>query len=268
MITSNDNRHVKRVRELLSKHKARVTQSLFVVEGVKMTMEAEVSRIEEILMSESFYNEPSNKDVVERIASYGLSEESVYVVKDSVFASMSETRTPQGIMGVIKIVPRELDELFDDSRTPFIMVLEALQDPGNVGTIIRTAEGAGVTGIIMSADCVDLYNPKTVRSTMGALYRMKVYESKDLKGDILILKGRGVVTYAAHLQGENYYYEEDFKKPTCFFIGNEGNGLTDETAALADKYIKIPMEGHLESLNAAVASSVLMYETLRQRRMK
>ena len=149
---------------------------------------------------------------------------------------------------------------------PHIVVLDRLQDPGNLGTIFRTAEGAGVTGIIMDRECVDIYNPKTIRSTMGSIYRMPFCYAANLADAISFLKERGIRTYAAHLEGARDYDEEDYCRPCAFLIGNEGNGLTKEIADLADNYIKIPMKGQVESLNAAIAASVLMFEAARQRR--
>ena len=146
------------------------------------------------------------------------------------------------------------------------MVLENLQDPGNLGTILRTGEGAGVTGILMSSGCVDLYNPKVIRSTMGSIYRMPFCYTDDLKQSLAELKAAGVTLYAAHLRGTGTYDGQSYRTPTGFLIGNESRGLTGETAELADVYIKIPMCGQVESLNAAVASAVLMYEANRQRR--
>ena len=146
------------------------------------------------------------------------------------------------------------------------MVLDNLQDPGNLGTIVRTAEGAGVTGIIMSRDTVDIYNPKTIRSTMGSVYRMPFFYVEDILEFLEDLRGQGIRTYAAHLDGANNYDEESYKGACAFLIGNEGNGLRYEVAKKADIWIKIPMYGQVESLNAAIASSILMYEVSRQRR--
>ena len=150
-------------------------------------------------------------------------------------------------------------------KTPLLMVLEDLQDPGNVGTIIRTAEGAGVTGIIMSRGTADIFNPKTIRSTMGSIYRMPFLIVDDAVGFVKGLKARKICTYAAHLHGVHSYREEDYTKGTAFLIGNEGNGLTDAMAEAAECLIRIPMEGKVESLNAAIASAVLMYEAHGQR---
>ena len=130
--------------------------------------------------------------------------------------------------------------------------------------MFRTGEGAGLSGIIMSRETVDLFAPKTVRATMGSIYRMPFYVTEDLHSTLGALRDAGVHTFAAHLRGEKYYDELDFTGATAFLIGNEGNGLRKETADLADTYLKIPMEGQLESLNAAMAAGILMYEAHRQ----
>lgn len=148
------------------------------------------------------------------------------------------------------------------------MILDNLQDPGNMGTILRTAEAAGVTGIVMSKDCVDIYNSKVIRSTMGSIFRMPFLYVENLEEAILKMKAAGIKTYAAHLDGKQSYDEPNYKEASAFMIGNEGNGLRDEVAKLADTYIIIPMEGQVESLNAAIAATVLMFETSRQRRRK
>src|SRR5699024_8454957 len=121
-------------------------------------------------------------------------------------------------------------------------------DPGNVGTIFRTAEGAGVSGIIMTRNCVDIYHPKTVRATMGSIYRVPFLCVEELSPLITLLKEKGIVTYAAHLKGQETYDREDYSRGTAFFIGNEGNGLSEWLSGQADRLIRIPMEGQLESL--------------------
>ena len=145
-----------------------------------------------------------------------------------------------------------------------VLVLEGIQDPGNLGTMLRTGEGAGIAGILADRQTVDRYNPKVVRSTMGSLYRVPYVVSEDLRESVKTLKKRGFSVYAAHLKGTENYTDIRYPKASAYLIGNEGNGLTDETAQLADTYVRIPMEGRVESLNAAVAAALLMYEWHRQ----
>ena len=152
-----------------------------------------------------------------------------------------------------------------EKEHPLFLVLEDLQDPGNMGTIFRTAEGAGVDGIFMSTNCVDIYNPKTIRSTMGSVYRVPFVIAPDLQDVFAWFKKQGIRSYAAHLKGKGWYDEQSYVGGTAFLIGNEGNGLTDKLTDKVQKKIKIPMCGKVESLNAAMASGLLVYEARRQR---
>ena len=255
MITSTSNSQIKNVINLIKKSKDRKAQGLFVVEGKRMFEETPKDRIESLYVSESF--EKENKSILK-----GYKYEPV---SDEVFSHMSDTKTPQGVMALVKMKEHSVEDMLTTAN-PLIMVLENIQDPGNLGTIIRTAEGAGADGIIMTSGTVDIYNPKVIRSTMGAMYRMKYAYVDNLRDTVELLKDKGITTYAAHLDGAVDYVTCDYKTGTAFFIGNEGNGLTDEATALADRKIIIPMKGSLESLNAAVSSAILMYEVARQRR--
>lgn len=255
MITSTSNLQVKQLVQLQKKGKERTAQDVFVVEGIKMFQEVPKERLVQTYVSESFYNK--NKKLFD-------GKQQVTLLSDRVFETVSDTKTPQGVLCLVKQYHYKMEDLL--GNCPLLMVLENLQDPGNLGTILRTAEGAGVTGILMTEGCVDLYNPKVIRSTMGSVYRMPFYYTDNLKRELLALKQNGVTLYAAHLKGTGTYDEQNYGKASGFLIGNESKGLTDETAALADVYVKIPMCGQVESLNAAVASAVLMYEANRQRR--
>lgn len=257
MITSSGNPKVKHMIQLGKKARERKKEGVFLVEGVKMFREAPRDRLVQTFVSESFLKDPEHGPLLE-----GIRWEAV---KDSVFAQMSDTLTPQGILSVVRQQEQEPRQLFAREK-PLLLVLEDLQDPGNVGTIFRTAEGAGVSGIIMTRNCVDIYHPKTVRATMGSIYRVPFLCAEDLDPVLRMLKENGIVTYAAHLKGQETYDREDYCRGTAFFIGNEGNGLSDWLAGRADRLIRIPMEGQLESLNASVAAAILMYEAARQRR--
>lgn len=260
MITSTANQQVKQLIQLNKKAKLRNERDVFVVEGPRMFGEAPEERIERAYLSESYF-EKQYAGQPDRLPS-GIACE---VVQDSVFKTMCDTQTPQGVLCLVKQYHYTLEELLFEER-PLLLVLENLQDPGNLGTIMRTAEGAGVTGVILSKGSVDIYNPKTIRSTMGSIYRVPFLYAEDLQQVLALLREKGVRSYAAHLQGKDTYDREDYTGGTAFLIGNEGSGLTEELAACADCYIRIPMEGKLESLNAGVAASILMYEAYRQRR--
>lgn len=256
MITAASNQRIKNLTNLIQKAKARREQDVFITEGVKMFLEAEPDKIKEVYVSKSFYEKGTAREKIEQC--------NYEILSDELFKKVSDTQTPQGILCVIKQYHYELEALFQ-KENPLFLILEDIQDPGNLGTMVRTAEGAGVDGIIMTKGTVDIYNPKTIRSTMGSVYRMPFFYTEDLLGVMKQLQERKVTLYAAHLKGNQFYHQLDFKTGTAFLIGNEGNGLKEETAKAADVYMKIPMEGKVESLNAAVASVILMYEAARQR---
>lgn len=263
MITSYSNRSVREIIQLNQKAKVRNEQDLFVAEGVKMFAEAPTERISRVYIA--------------RRAEYDLQSEygekldrlCVDIVADDVYDKMSDTKTPQGIMCLVKQFHYKIEEMFassTDKKHTLFIVLEDLQDPGNLGTVFRTGEGSGVSGIIMSSRTVDVYNPKVIRSTMGSIYRVPFLYTDDLRGTIRRMREHDISVYAAHLGGTAFYDEYDYRGGTAFLIGNEGNGLREETARCADRLVRIPMEGNVESLNAAVASSILLYEAYRQRR--
>lgn len=262
MITSTANGKVKRLINLKKKRKLRDEEHVFLVEGIRMFREVPVDELQEVYVSESFYKK--EKVLVNAIA--GQAGVRIEVLTDTVFAHASDTKTPQGVLCVVRQKSYKLEDLLKGEKR-HLLVLDNLQDPGNMGTIVRTAEGAGVTGVIMSRDCVDIYNPKTIRSTMGSIFRVPFFVTEDLHETIRQLQNAQISVYAAHLEGSVCYDTPDYTKGTAFLIGNEGNGLTKETAALADTYIRIPMGGQLESLNAAMAAGILMYEANRQRRV-
>lgn len=257
MITSLNNEQVKNIIQLNQKTKARRKQGLFVAEGRKMFGEAPRDWISRVYVAESL---SQDEELMEKICE--LPHE---IVADSVFRQMSDTQTPQGILTVLKTPSYSLEAVMN-RENPLLMVLEDLQDPGNAGTIFRTGEGAGVDGILLTKTCVDVTNPKVIRSTMGSIYRMPFLYVEDVVSLKERFREAGIRTFAAHLEGKNFYDGEDYRRGTAFLIGNEGKGLTDQAASAADCLIRIPMCGRVESLNAAMAAGILMYEAARQRR--
>lgn len=255
MITSISNPRVRQVIQWQEKAKERHRDKVFVVEGTKMFLETPDQLIREVYLSEDFRMDgPDDK----------LLRTGYETVSGHVFAKMSDTQSPQGILAVVGQPRYDLDQLLN-TPNPLFLILEDLQDPGNLGTIVRTGEGAGITGIIMSSHTVDIFNPKVIRATMGSIYRVPFLYESDLSQTLRKLHDAGVKSYAAHLKGESCYDGFSFQGPTAFLIGNEGKGLSDELSKEASSYLKIPMEGKLESLNASVAAALLMYEAHRQR---
>lgn len=257
MITSTSNPQIKRLIQLQKKSKVRDEENVFVVEGLRMFAEVPAKQVEKVYISESLYNK-KKQDL-------NLQDFPLDILSDQVFGHVSDTKTPQGILCVVKRGKYHLEELLQ-VKNPHFMVLDNLQDPGNLGTIVRTAEGAGVDAVFMSRDCVDIYNPKTIRSTMGSIYRMPHIYIEDIPALLEVFRENGIKSYAAHLDGKQFYDQENYQEGTAILIGNEGNGLRTEVVEKADILVRIPMQGQVESLNAAIAASVLMFEVFRQRR--
>lgn len=260
MISSDSNAQIKEIARLQKNARERRKKGLFVAEGMKLVMEAaKYGRLRQIYVSET--------------AMEGLSEEAgelfgqypVEIVADAVLKSVSGTVTPQGILGLVSIPSYELEEMIKDERRAFLL-LDDLRDPGNLGTIMRTAEGAGMSGVIMSRGCVDLFNPKVVRSTMGAVFRVPFCYAGDLTDVIAMLKQKKIPVYGAAMQGSVVYDEVDYREGAAIVIGNEANGISDTVAGQLSAKVRIPMAGSLESLNAAVSAAVLMYEVARQKK--
>ncbi|MCR5627457.1 MAG: RNA methyltransferase [Lachnospiraceae bacterium] len=246
MIESPNNKKIKDVRSLLDRSKIRQERDAFVTEGIKMFSETPREDIKEVYVSESFY--AKNPD----IKNYDP-----VIVREDIFKKMSDTKSPQGIIAVVKQKHYPIEEILSGG---LVMVLEELQDPGNLGTIIRTGEAAGISGIIMDEKCVDIYSPKVVRATMGAIYRVPFYKTESIEKIIPEIKKKGFTVYAAHLNGSISAENLTFENNSAILIGNEGNGLKEETSKKADILLKIPMKGRVESLNAAVSAAILMYK--------
>lgn len=269
MIASTANSRVKRIVQLQEKSRARSRENVFVAEGVKMFEEAPVKRLKELYIEEKLYRNIKDEKLLEKVEECRKKGIFVETVTEEVFGRMSDTKSPQGILCIIERFSYKGEELIEkalirkerEGHAPLFLLLEDIQDPGNLGTMIRTAEGAGADGIFMTRGTVDIYNPKTIRSTMGSLYRVPFFYVEELGETIAWLQQKGIKVYAAHLKGTSYYHQIDYKEGSAFLIGNEGNGLKEETADQADCYLKIPMEGQLESLNAAVAAALLMYQS-------
>ena len=265
-IISPNNEKVKMVSKLMKSAKERKYSGLYTIEGARMAQELPFEIMDTIFLTQDFYDKyVETNDRLLRRVNYAEGRDRCYLVNDQVMKKLTDTENPQGFVATVKIRENTLGELLGEREdTPLILIIERLQDPGNMGTIIRAAEGAGVTGILVSYDSVDIYSPKVVRSTMGSIYRKKIVTTYDLIGDIDKLRDKGVKVFGMHLDGSSMY-ETDLTGPSAFLIGNEGAGLSDAVSQRTDKLIKIPMKGQVESLNAAVSASLISYECLRQR---
>lgn len=256
MLTSMSNSRIKHLISLRDKTKVRREEGLFIAEGIRIVREVPKEDLQELYYSEDFSEERPD-------CRYET-------LSTDVFKKVSDVGTPQGVLAVVKQHKFRPDDLIKGKDT-MLLVLENIQDPGNMGTMFRTAEAAGCTGIIMTDDCVDIYSPKVVRSTMGAVFRVPfvILEKDGMKDCLEDLKKRGVAIYAAALHGSVPYTEPDYAGGCAFLIGNEGNGLKAQTLGTVEdeggSAVRIPMAGKTESLNAAVSAAILMYEAARQR---
>ena len=264
-----EGRKKKFIKELLQKPKTRRESGLYVVDGAKMCGELPPEEAEEVFVTGEFLSSryAASCEGLLRACGYDVTSSATYTCV---------TVTPQGILAVARQKRvKGLGALLEGSgKTPLLVILETLQDPGNLGTILRAAEAAGATGILMNRSCADIYSPKVVRSTMGALFRVPFLYVEDLQeavrrlqaGEVLP-EGRAMQVYAAHLQGAVDYTAVSYREPCAVMIGNEAHGLSPELTALASGAIRIPMEGRVESLNAAMAATVILFEASRQRRL-
>ncbi|MCR5324408.1 MAG: RNA methyltransferase [Lachnospiraceae bacterium] len=258
MITSVKNEKLRNVTLLQKKKKAREEQGLFVTEGLRIFEDALKSapeRIEQIFVSETFSKNPEWKRICNSFPQYedGIK---VTIVSDDAFDKISETVTPQGIICIMRMKFYSIADI----PPKRLLLLENIQDPGNLGTMVRTAEAAGITGMIMSSDTVDIYSPKVTRSTMGSIFRVPFLYTDDICETIDELKKKGVTVYGAYLRDGKPYNSVDYKEPCAVLIGNEGNGITDRTISKVSERVFIPMSGQIESLNAAVAAALIMYK--------
>lgn len=257
MITSASNQKIKQVKLLLSSAKERRIQKVFVAEGIKMFNEAPKDRLKQVFVAESACKDIDISDV----------SCEVEIVSDDVFKKMSDTVTPQGVMCVIERETTSPDSFLalHKEGSLHLLILEGIQDPGNLGTMLRTAEAAGFDAIIADRNTADIYNPKVIRSTMGSVYRVPVFYSEELYELLDRLVGIDVQLVAAHLKGSEDFSKASYSDRIGVLIGNEGNGLSDEATEKATCRIKIPMAGKVESLNAAVAAALMMFEAQRGR---
>lgn len=258
LITSKDNEIVKNIKKLKEK-KYRDEKNEYIIEGIKLIEEAitENAKIKMIIVCEEcLKNEAIEQKLLYQIAKYNC----IYV-NEKVFTSITDVKNPQGMLAVIEMENGEEVINYNDD---VIFVLDGIQDPGNLGTILRTIDSAGLSQVIVSKDTVDAYNPKVVRSTMGAIFRVKVIESQDIIRTMKNIKKHKYEILVTSLEATDNIYDIDYTKK-MIVIGNEANGVSQAVLDIADEKIKIPMLGKTESLNAAVATSIIAYEYVRRK---
>lgn len=261
VISSKDNEIIKNIRKLKEK-KYRDLENSYIIEGIKLIKEAivEKAKIKQIVMCENYTdNEEIDKETLYEIAKYNL----IYVT-EKVFNLITDVKTPQGIIAVIEKnnIKNTINQI--DYSQDIIIALDDLQDPGNLGTILRTVDSANLNQIILSKNSADPYNPKVVRSTMGAIFRINIIEVEDLQETLKEIKKNKFKVMVTALDADNSIYNVDYNKK-AIIIGNEANGVSKEIQAMADEKVKIPMLGKTESLNASVATGIMIYEYVRRK---
>ena len=258
VITSKDNEIVKHIKKLADK-KYRDQNNWYIIEGIKLVEEAiqEEAQIDKIIICE----ECTKTSEISKSLMYEIAKHDCIYVTEKIFKMLTQVMNPQGIMAVIKKNKERPQVKFDED---IIVALDDIQDPGNLGTILRTVDSIGLKQLIVSKGTADAYNPKVVRSTMGAIFRVKVIEVENLKETIEIIRKNNYNLLVTSLQTNDSVYDIDYHKKVIV-IGNEANGVSKEIQDIADNRIKIPMLGKTESLNASVATGVILYEYVRQK---
>lgn len=264
MITSAQNKLIKEVKGLARKRERSKT-GLFVAEGLRFVQSAldVKAQVEYILYSESIFR---TEEGCQLIKSLEATQAKVMEIDDKLMAELSDTQSPQGIIAVVNQPKYTWQDINKDKG--FILILDRLQDPGNLGTIIRTADAAGADGLVLTKGSVDVYNPKVLRSTMGSIFEMPILEGLEWEEIQSHLSQAGYEVYATALEDSVDYDTPDYKNASALIIGNEANGISSQILDSVDTKVKIPIVGSAESLNAGVAAAVMMYEVLRQRRSK
>ena len=256
VIESHQNKIYKYIKGLSLK-KNRDKEDVFVAEGVRFISEIPLDwKIRMFAASEAF--------TLENDINKFSARAETYIFSDALFAAVSDTENPQGILAVCEKQHWAQSELWK-KEAPFFLLAEELNDPGNLGTVIRTADASGVDAVFLSKGSVDVYNPKVLRSTMGSIFHVPIYQNVSVEEVACSMKENKIALYAAHLKGDCTPYELPLEAGCGFLIGNEARGLSEEATALCDRWVKIPMPGQAESLNASIAAGILMYEVVRQR---
>ncbi len=260
VITSPSNSTVKYVKSLLSK-KYREEYGQFIVEGEKMVLEALESdaKVDILVCSES-YSHPLMVQAMER----GVR---LLRVREQLFKQLSDTQSPQGALAVVCKRNYDLQQTVEQGSS-FLVILDGIRDPGNLGTIIRTVDAAGGDGVVLANNCVDPYNPKSVRSTMGSILRVPIYQENNMENVLVVFAGAGYHIAVSDLKGTDVFEWKGEYDKIALVIGSESHGVSQEAVAGAHSLIRIPMAGGAESLNASVAAGILIYEIFRKRGKK
>lgn len=257
IITSKDNENIKSIKKL-KERKYRDLNNEYIIEGIKILKEAiqEKAVIKKIVICE----ECLANNIIDEKLLYEIAKYDCLYVSKKIFEGLTDVSKPQGILAVVEKNNKKDINYNED----IIVALDGLQDPGNLGTILRTLDSANLSQVVVSKDTVDAYNPKVVRSTMGAIFRVNIVEAENLKETLKGMKRHKYKVMCTDLTASKNIYEIDYNKK-ILVIGNEANGISKELLDMADEKIIIPMLGKTESLNASVATSIIVYEYVRRK---
>lgn len=258
VISSKDNEIVKHIKKLKDK-KYRDAENEYIIEGIKLLQEAieEKATIKQIVICDNC----QNSGVIPKELMYEIAKYECIYVTEKILKTITDVNTPQGILAIIE---KNNKNISIDYTQDVIVLLDDIQDPGNLGTILRTVDSVGLNQIILTKGTADCYNPKVIRSTMGAIFRVNIIECEDVQETLKEAKKNKYKVVVTSLQTENSIYNINYKKK-IIVIGNEANGVEQKVQDIADEKVKIPMLGKTESLNAAVSTGIVLYEYVRQK---
>lgn len=259
IIKSKDNKNIKYISKLVSSTKFRKQEGRFITEGVRLCYEALKNNAQiDILV----YSVSANDKYSDTIRELSAKANTTLCVDDRIFCALSDTKTPQGVLCVVKTLDKQsyFDKIIENG---IIVALDNIQDPSNLGTILRSADALGVDGVVLSYDCCDVFSPKVVRGSMGAVFRIPFIVVDSLSDFIEKFNSKGH-SYACVLDDTAAtVFEASFTKPVLSVIGNEGNGVSQKVIEACSDKLYIPMKNNAESLNAAVAASIIMWEMIK-----
>lgn len=262
-ILSRQNPKIKYLSKLASQT-FRQKEGRFLIEGVKMVEEVMVSGwlIKVVVYSPELMTSSRGKKLLEEVRAKGIV---TWEITDSLLAGISDLSSPQGVLAVVQKPYHSLEDLLPAGRIPLLVLVDQVQDPGNLGTIIRVADAAGATGVILFKGTVDLYNPKVLRATMGSLFHLPVLKSFNQQPVLSFLVEAGIQLLASDPHSGIPIYKADLTRPVALIVGNETSGIRREAKNHVKLSVCIPMLGQAESLNVAVAVGIMLYEAVRQR---
>lgn len=261
-ITSTKNSRVKEWGSLKQK-KFRDQKGLYLIEGTRLVGDAlrAAAPVQTLLVSREKMDSGKLDEVINRAYSLGVE---LIEVTDAVIEHVTDTKTPQGVVAIVEKYKHHINDYIKGKKDGLYVALDQIQDPGNLGTMIRTADAVGATGVFVGSGSVDLYNPKVVRATMGSLFHLPIFE-RDLPSVLSLLKKEGIQIIGTNAHTGQSVYDSDLTGGIALLIGSEAHGLSPGLQDILDREVVLPMPGQAESLNAAVAAGVILYEALRQR---